>query len=217
MWRCTDQASVPQTVVNQVEAAGARHVELSADLRDPDRAPELVEKTIAALGSIDILVNNAGTIRRAPAVDFTTADWNDVIATNLTSVFRLSQSAGRHMLKQGSGKIINIASLLSFQGGVTVPSYAAAKGGPDSTDQSPGERVGLQGSTGQRHCARVYGNRQHRGSAQRPHAFAANSGAHSGRPVGITPRHRGSSCISCVASERLYQRTNSGRGWRLAG
>ena len=89
----------------------------------------LVEQTIAAFGSIDILVNNAGMMRRSPAVDFSTADWNDVLATNLTSVFRLSQSAGRHMLKQGSGKIINIASLLSFQGGVTVPSYAAAKGG----------------------------------------------------------------------------------------
>jgi 2-deoxy-D-gluconate 3-dehydrogenase len=120
---------VPRTVVDQVAATGARHIELIADLRDPDRAPELVEQTIAALGSIDVLVNNAGMIRRAPAVDFTTADWNDVLATNLTSVFRLSQSGGRHMLQRGSGKIINIASLLSFQGGVTVPSYAAAKGG----------------------------------------------------------------------------------------
>jgi 2-deoxy-D-gluconate 3-dehydrogenase len=62
-------------------------------------------------------------------VDFTVADWDDVLATNLTSVFRLCQNAGRHMLAQGSGKIINIASLLSFQGGLTVPSYAAAKGG----------------------------------------------------------------------------------------
>lgn len=121
--------SVPQTVVEQVAATGSRHVQLTADLRDPDCAPELVEQTAAALGSIDILVNNAGMIRRAPAIDFTTADWNDVLATNLTSAFRLSQSAGRHMLKQGMGKIINVASLLSFQGGVTVPSYAAAKGG----------------------------------------------------------------------------------------
>ena len=121
--------SVPKTVVDQVGATEARHVEFIADLRDPDRAPKLVEHTIEALGSIDILVNNAGMIRRAPAVDFTMADWNEVLATNLTSVFRLSQSAGRHMLRRGSGKIINIASLLSFQGGVTVPSYAASKGG----------------------------------------------------------------------------------------
>jgi 2-deoxy-D-gluconate 3-dehydrogenase len=106
-----------------------RHASLAADLRHPDRCPELIAQTVAALGSIDILVNNAGLIRRAPAIDFTVADWDDVLAANLTSVFRLCQCAGRHMLAQGSGKIVNIASLLSFQGGVTVPSYAASKGG----------------------------------------------------------------------------------------
>jgi 2-dehydro-3-deoxy-D-gluconate 5-dehydrogenase len=121
--------SVAATVVDRVAATGVRHVALAADLRNPDRCPELIAQTIAALGSIDILVNNAGTIRRGPVLDFTTVDWDDVLATNLTSVFRLSQSAGRHMLTQGSGKIINIASLLSFQGGIRVPSYAAAKGG----------------------------------------------------------------------------------------
>jgi 2-deoxy-D-gluconate 3-dehydrogenase len=88
-----------------------------------------VEQAIAALGRIDILINNAGITRRAPAVDFSIDDWNDVIATNLTSVFRLCQLAARPMLERGYGKIVNIASLLSFQGGVTVPAYAAAKGG----------------------------------------------------------------------------------------
>jgi 2-deoxy-D-gluconate 3-dehydrogenase len=121
--------SVPESVVARVAANGVRHAALAADLRQPDRCPELIAQTVAALGSIDILVNNAGMIRRGPAVDFTVADWDDVLAANLTSVFRLCQSAGRHMLAQGSGKIINIASLLSFQGGITVPSYAAAKGG----------------------------------------------------------------------------------------
>jgi 2-deoxy-D-gluconate 3-dehydrogenase len=121
--------SVPESVVARVAATGVRHAALAADLRQPDRCPELIAQTVAALGSIDILVNNAGMIRRGPAVDFTVADWDDVLAANLTSVFRLCQSAGRHMLAQGSGKIINIASLLSFQGGITVPSYAAAKGG----------------------------------------------------------------------------------------
>jgi 2-deoxy-D-gluconate 3-dehydrogenase len=121
--------SVPATVVERVGATGARHVELAGDLRNPDTCSELVAATVEKLGSIDILVNNAGMIRRAPAVDFSELDWNEVIAANLTSVFRLSQSAGRHMLAQGSGKIVNIASLLSFQGGVRVPAYAAAKGG----------------------------------------------------------------------------------------
>jgi 2-deoxy-D-gluconate 3-dehydrogenase len=121
--------AVPEGVVEKITSTGVRHVELVADLRQPSLCPELIAQTIAGLGSIDILVNNAGMIRRAPAVDFSEADWDDVLAANLTSVFRLSQSAGRHMIAQGSGKIVNIASLLSFQGGVTVPSYAAAKGG----------------------------------------------------------------------------------------
>jgi 2-deoxy-D-gluconate 3-dehydrogenase len=83
---------------------------------------------VREFGSIDILINNAGIIRRAPAADFSAKDWSDVIEVNLNAVFRLCQAAGRHMLAQGSGKIVNVASLLSFQGGVFVPSYAAAKG-----------------------------------------------------------------------------------------
>jgi 2-deoxy-D-gluconate 3-dehydrogenase len=88
-----------------------------------------MQQTMDEFGSIDILVNNAGTIRRAPAAEFPQQYWDEVIAVNLTSVFRLSQLAAQHMLPQGRGKIINIASLLSFQGGVFVPSYAAAKSG----------------------------------------------------------------------------------------
>lgn len=121
--------NVPGNVIKQVAAVGVRAVALTADLSHPDSAPRLVEETIAAFGSIDILINNAGITRRAPAVDYSISDWDDVLATNLTSVFRLCQSAGRAMLSQGSGKIVNIASLLSFQGGITVPAYAAAKGG----------------------------------------------------------------------------------------
>jgi 2-dehydro-3-deoxy-D-gluconate 5-dehydrogenase len=121
--------SVPADVVQRIADTGVRHVALTADLSDPSRAVDLVDQAIAALGSIDILVNNAGITRRAPAVDFSLADWDDVLATNLTSVFRLCQCAGRSMLARGSGKIVNIASLLSFQGGITVPAYAAAKGG----------------------------------------------------------------------------------------
>jgi len=121
--------SVPSIVVDSVAQTGVCHVELVADLRDPGRSTQLIDQTIAALGSIDILVNNAGITRRAQAVDYSIADWDEVLATNLTSVFRLCQCAGRHMLARGSGKIVNVASLLSFQGGITVPAYAAAKGG----------------------------------------------------------------------------------------
>jgi 2-dehydro-3-deoxy-D-gluconate 5-dehydrogenase len=122
-------SAAPEGVRAKAMAAGARAVALSGDVGDAAVCARLVEETVRALGAIDILVNNAGIIRRAPAVEHSEEDWARVIDVNLTSVFRLMQHAGRHMLARGSGKIINIASLLTFQGGITVPSYAAAKGG----------------------------------------------------------------------------------------
>lgn len=86
-----------------------------------------VDEVVSVLNGIDILVNNAGIIRRAPAVDFTASDWDDVLTVNLDSVFQLSQAAGRYMIAQGGGRIINVASMLSFQGGILVPAYAASK------------------------------------------------------------------------------------------
>lgn len=109
--------------------SGGKAVALSADLADPQAADMLFAETLKELGKLDILINNAGTIRRAPAEEFPVQDWSDVLQINLTSPFRLCQLAGQHMLPRKSGKIVNIASLLSFQGGIRVPSYAAAKGG----------------------------------------------------------------------------------------
>ncbi len=86
-----------------------------------------VTDVIDSLGGLDILVNNAGTIRRAPAVEYPAQDWDDVLRVNLDAVFHLSQAAGRHMLARGSGRIINVASMLSFQGGILVPAYTASK------------------------------------------------------------------------------------------
>src|SRR5260370_37269397 len=102
-----------------------------------------MQKAGGEFGSIDIIVNNAGTIRRAPAAEFSAEYWNEVIAVNLTAVFRLSQLAGQQMLRQGKpGKIVNIASVLSFQGGILVPAYAASKGGFDQlTKALSNERV----------------------------------------------------------------------------
>ncbi|MGA2483172.1 MAG: 2-dehydro-3-deoxy-D-gluconate 5-dehydrogenase KduD [Candidatus Acidiferrales bacterium] len=118
-----------EEVCAAVSAAGAKAARAIADVSDARACEDLVELTVRELGSIDILVNNAGIIRRSPAAEMSMKDWMDVIEVDLTAVFRLCQLAGRRMLKQGRGKIVNIASLLSFQGGVFVPAYAAAKSG----------------------------------------------------------------------------------------
>lgn len=112
-----------------VKDAGQRSVEVSGDMSDASVPARLVDEVLKEFGRIDILVNNAGMIRRAPAVEYAEEDWAAVIDVNLSSVFRLSQAAGSRMVEQGSGKIINIASLLSFQGGITVPAYTASKSG----------------------------------------------------------------------------------------
>jgi 2-deoxy-D-gluconate 3-dehydrogenase len=112
-----------------VRAAGRKAVLVEADLASIAPVQQVVDEALGAFGRLDILVNNAGIIRRADAVDFSEADWDAVIDTNLKSLFFLCQAAGRRMLGQGGGKIVNIASLLSFQGGIRVPSYAAAKSG----------------------------------------------------------------------------------------
>jgi 2-deoxy-D-gluconate 3-dehydrogenase len=110
-----------------VAAAGRRGLAIAADLSEPAAAAPLVERAAAELGRLDILVNNAGIIRRAAALETSLEDWQAVLDVNLSSVWTCAQAAGRLMAPQGGGKIITIASLLSFQGGIRVPAYAAAK------------------------------------------------------------------------------------------
>jgi 2-dehydro-3-deoxy-D-gluconate 5-dehydrogenase len=121
--------SPAEETVAQAQALGRKAEMIAADLSTIEPVQRVVDETIAKLGGLDILVNNAGIIRRADAVDFTEEDWDAVIDTNLKSVFFLAQAAGRHMIAQGRGKIINIASMLTFQGGIRVPSYTASKSG----------------------------------------------------------------------------------------
>jgi 2-deoxy-D-gluconate 3-dehydrogenase len=115
----------------EVEALGRRFLPVQCDLQEATVAQlnEVVEQVVGELGRLDILVNNAGTIRRAPALEFSERDWDDVIQVNLKALFFLSQAAARVMVEQGGGKIIHIASMLSFQGGILIPSYTAAKSG----------------------------------------------------------------------------------------
>lgn len=112
-----------------VATVGRRCEQVRCDLRAASVADlqAVVAQVVTTMGRLDILVNNAGIIRRADALDFGEADWDDVLQINLKAVFFLSQAAGRVMAEQGGGKIVNIASMLSFQGGIRVPSYTAAK------------------------------------------------------------------------------------------
>ena len=116
-----------QETVDKIKALGRRCIGVQADLIDTKVIPKIIDATIAEYGRLDILVHCAGIIRRAPAIEFSEQDRDDVIQINQKSLFFLCQAAAKEMLKQKKGKIINIASLLSFQGGIIVPSYAAAK------------------------------------------------------------------------------------------
>jgi 2-dehydro-3-deoxy-D-gluconate 5-dehydrogenase len=118
----------PATTATAI-GSGVRTLSLVADLRDRAACDRLIADAIQRMGGLDILINNAGIIRRTAAEDHSDADWDDVLEIDLTSAFRLCRAAGRHMLARGRGKIVNITSLLAFQGGIRVPAYAAAKGG----------------------------------------------------------------------------------------
>ena len=119
--------SPAEETADGLEGFGRRALLVEADLSSTAPVQAAVDRTVAELGGLDILVNNAGIIRRAEAVDFTEADWDAVIDTNLKSLFFLCQAAARRMIPLGRGKIVNIASMLSFQGGIRVPSYTASK------------------------------------------------------------------------------------------
>ena len=112
----------------QVRNLGRQFWAYQADFSQRPSADGFTEKVLTDFERLDILVNNAGTIRRAPAAEHSDEDWDNVLAINLDAPFRLARAVGGRMLAQGSGKIIFTASLLTFQGGINVPGYAASKG-----------------------------------------------------------------------------------------
>jgi 2-deoxy-D-gluconate 3-dehydrogenase len=126
---CHDKDDAAPATVEQIQSLGRRSFGIRADLADRSTHQELVQEATSRFGRVDILVNNAGLIRRAPAVDYSDEDWDLLLAVNLSAVFRLARLVGKQMLERGSGRIVNIASLLAFQGGILVPAYAASKGG----------------------------------------------------------------------------------------
>jgi 2-deoxy-D-gluconate 3-dehydrogenase len=122
--------SAPDETARAVEAVGRTLHAVAADLGSIEPIPQIVEQAYRVAGRVDILVNNAGIIRRADSLDFSEADWDAVMDTNLKSAFFLCQAVARRWVADGrGGKIVNIASMLSFQGGIRVPSYTASKSG----------------------------------------------------------------------------------------
>lgn len=123
--------SEPDETCRQIEALGRRYKWSKVDLltATPESLRAAVDDVVATFGRLDILVNNAGICPRAPSLEFPEQYWYDTLQVNLSSLWFLAQAAARQMDRQGKGKIVNIASLLSHQGGVIVPAYTASKHG----------------------------------------------------------------------------------------
>ncbi len=119
----------PEETCQAIRALGRKAMPFQGDICSGSFIDKVVREVLARLGHIDILVNSAGMQIRTPSVDFAEGDWDKVIGLNLTALFRMCQRVGRHMIEQKSGKIINIASIVSFIGGTNIPAYAASKGG----------------------------------------------------------------------------------------
>jgi 2-deoxy-D-gluconate 3-dehydrogenase len=119
---------VSTETAEEIKAMGRKAITIVADLMNIGPIQSIVNETIRTFGKVDVLVNNAGIIRRTPAIDFSEKDWDDVMAINSKTVFFFCQAVAHDMMKRKYGKIINVASLLAFQGGILVPSYAASKG-----------------------------------------------------------------------------------------
>ncbi|MFK4870728.1 2-dehydro-3-deoxy-D-gluconate 5-dehydrogenase KduD [Novosphingobium sp. ZW T3_23] len=137
--------SEPAETIALIEATGRKCVNIKADLSSIEPVDRVIGEAVAGLGKVDILVNNAGIIRRDDLLQFSEADWDAVMDTNLKTLFFLSQAAARGMVERKTGKIVNIASLLTFQGGIRVPSYAAAKSGVGGVTKAMANELAPQG------------------------------------------------------------------------
>jgi 2-deoxy-D-gluconate 3-dehydrogenase len=126
---CVSRSGDDASIRSQVESLGRRFLGIKADLADSAQRVCLVERVVGELGRIDILVSNAGSGTRFPPEEYPMADWRELLEVHLNAAFDLSQQAARHMLERGRGKIILIGSVMSCEGGLNIPAYAAAKHG----------------------------------------------------------------------------------------
>ena len=167
--------------------------------------PAAAAQTLSTLGPLDILVNNAGIIRRADAVDFSEADWDDVIDVNLKAVFFLSQAFARAAFARGAGgAIVNIASLLAFQGGIRIPSYTAAKHGVAGLTKLLANEWAAKGHQRQRHRARLHRDQQHRGAARRRRRATRRSSTASRPAAGARPEDIAGAAVFLASPAAKY-------------
>lgn len=126
---CLSRSGEADETRQLIEAAGRKFLSLAADLSEPRQRDGLIDRVVQHFGRIDILVNNAGKGSRFAPEDYPFDDWRNLLEVHLTAAFDLSQQAAPHFFRQGRGKIINIGSLMSFEGGWQIPAYTAAKHG----------------------------------------------------------------------------------------
>jgi 3-oxoacyl-[acyl-carrier protein] reductase len=138
-------ASAAQDVVDRITAAGGRGVALQADVGDSGAAAGLVESVLGELGGLDVVVNNAGITRDGLLMRMSDEDWSAVIATNLTGVFNVTRSASRHLMKQRSGSIVNITSVVGLVGNAGQVNYSAAKAGVIGLTKSVARELASRG------------------------------------------------------------------------
>ena len=209
--------SMPEEVLEEFRSFGVRAEAYSFDLSEPEKIPALVEKILSDWERIDILVNNAGAQRRNNCADFTDEDWDFVMNVNAKSVFVLCREVGRHMVQRGSGKIVNFASLLSFQGGYRVPAYSASKGAVMQFTKTFANEWAKLGGQRQLHRAGVYRYGDERGSGQRSRAQRADYYPHPRGPLGAPGRPGRRGDFPLQFRFGLCSRHNSDRGRRLDG
>jgi NAD(P)-dependent dehydrogenase (short-subunit alcohol dehydrogenase family) len=130
---------------HEIESRGKRSLRISSDVSDRDSLERVLAESIEAFGKVDILVNSAGRTKRAPTIDFTEEDWNNIFDTNLTGTLRAAQVFGRHMLERENGSIINIASLSTFVALYEVAAYSASKAAVASLTKSLAIEWGQRG------------------------------------------------------------------------
>jgi NAD(P)-dependent dehydrogenase (short-subunit alcohol dehydrogenase family) len=125
-----------ESTAREVEALGRRALRATSDVTDRASLEQLLDAALKSFGKVDILVNSAGRTKRAPTIDFSEQDWNDILETNLTGILRACQIFGRHMAERRYGRVINIASIGSFLGIFEVAAYSASKAAVASLTRS---------------------------------------------------------------------------------